>query len=71
MTHVHHFEYFQGANVSTLAGNMATALQWLYLSRFKAHLHDTTSRIRFLSWRMKTIADATIPVYPFMAKFEM
>ena len=37
----------------------------------KAHLHDTTSRIRFLSWRMKTIADATIPVYQFMAKFKI
>ena len=28
----------------------------------KANLHDTTSRIRLLYWRMKTIADATIPV---------
>jgi hypothetical protein len=42
----------------------------------KAHVHDTTSRIRLLSWRMKTIADATLqgttlPVYQFMAKFEM
>jgi hypothetical protein len=37
----------------------------------KAHLHNTTSRIRFLPWRMKTIADATIPVHQFMAKFEM
>ena len=24
-----------------------------------------------VSWRMKTIADATIPVHQFMAKFEM
>jgi hypothetical protein len=35
------------------------------LRLLKAHLHDTTSRIRFSSCRMKTIADATIPVHQF------
>jgi hypothetical protein len=38
---------------------------------YTIHLHD--SRIRFLSWRMKTIADATILLFidQFMVKFEM
>jgi hypothetical protein len=39
--------------------------------RVRAYLHDTTSRMRLLSWRMKTTADATIPVHQFMAKFEI
>ena len=45
-------------------------LKWHEIT-LKANLHDTTSRIRFLYWRMKLIADDTIPVHQFMAKFEM
>jgi hypothetical protein len=37
----------------------------------RAYLYDTTSRMRLLSWRMKTTADDTIPVHQFMAKFEI
>jgi hypothetical protein len=32
---------------------------------------DTTGRIGLSFWRMKMIADATIHVHQFMAKFEM
>jgi hypothetical protein len=37
----------------------------------KVHLHDTTSRIRLPFWRIKTTADATIPVHQFMAKYDI